>query len=154
VNSYKRLVPGYEAPVYTTWASMNRSALIRVPARFKSTSKSARAELRNPDPSCNPYLAFAAMLGAGLHGIEKDELPPRAVEENVYKMSDSRRRSLGVKTLPDTLEAALNAFRKSKVMKDALGTHIFEKFLEIKAKEWKEYSMQVTPWEVDRYLTY
>ena len=150
INSYKRLVPGYEAPVYISWARINRSALIRVPrvSRIEAT----RVELRCPDPSCNPYLALAAMLWAGLEGIEKGLTPPEAVEENLYELDDSWRKQRGVATLPGSLKEALDCLAEDKVIQNALGRHAYERFMHAKTQEWDEYRLQVTPWEVDRYL--
>ncbi len=150
VNSYKRLVPGYEAPVYLSWARINRSALIRVPK--VSTLEATRLELRCPDPSCNPYLAFAAILCAGLDGIEKGLTPPDALEENLYDLDDECRSARQVKTLPGSLREALDCLAEDTVIQDALGPHVYERFVSAKRQEWDEYRMQVTQWEVDRYL--
>jgi glutamine synthetase len=152
VNSYKRLVPGYEAPVYICWGQRNRSALIRVPRYSPGREKSTRAELRCPDPSCSPYLAFAVMLRAGLDGIKRKLTPPAPVEEDVYHFDDSKLSSRKIETLPASLEEALCAFRDSKLMKETLGKHTFERYLEAKEAEWDEYRIQVTQWELDRYL--
>lgn len=153
VNSYKRLVPGYEAPVYICWGRVNRSALIRVPKVTKSRkAEGARLELRCPDPSANPYLAFAAMLAAGLDGIKNKIEPPQAVEENVYNFNDARLAELEIETLPSTLNEAVHEFEKDEVLTSALGEHITEYFIRAKNKEWHEFLMQVTRWEVDRYL--
>jgi len=152
VNSYKRLVPGYEAPVYISWARVNRSALIRVPQITKEKPRSARIELRFPDPSANPYLAFAVMLKAGLDGIKRElELPP-PVEENLYHFNEERRRERGIDMLPGSLFEALDALRQDTVIQDGLGEHVYERFVEAKQEEWDEYRMQVTPWELQRYL--
>jgi glutamine synthetase len=150
VNSYKRLVPGYEAPVYISWARVNRSALIRVPR--VSTIEATRLELRCPDPSCNPYLAFAAMLKAGLDGIEKGMTPPDALEENLYDLDETRRLARRVSMLPGSLKEALDCLAEDKVIQDALGPHVYERFVSAKTQEWDEYRLQVTPWEVERYL--
>jgi glutamine synthetase len=150
VNSYKRLVPGYEAPVYISWARINRSALIRVPRI--SQIEATRLELRCPDPSCNPYLAFAAMLAAGLDGIEKGMTPPDALEENLYELDDTRRKDRQVATLPGSLKEALECLAEDKVVQDALGPHVYERFVDAKTQEWDDYRLQVTPWEIDRYL--
>lgn len=150
VNSYKRLVPGYEAPVYLSWARINRSALIRVPRI--SQIEATRLELRFPDPSCNPYLAFAAMLMAGLDGIENGLTPPDALEENLYELDDERRAQKQVKTLPGSLKEALDCLAEDKVVQDALGPHIYERFMSAKTQEWDDYRIRVTGWEVDRYL--
>ncbi|GAB4445213.1 MAG: type I glutamate--ammonia ligase [Anaerolineae bacterium] len=150
VNSYKRLVPGYEAPVYISWARINRSALIRVPKTSKGHEESTRLELRFPDPSCNPYLAFAVMLKAGLDGIKKKLPAPDPVEENLYHLNDSD--SVRLDTLPGSLSDALDELEKDEVIQEALGPHIFERYIEAKRLEYDEYRLQVTPWELDRYL--
>ncbi len=152
VNSYKRLVSGFEAPVYITWACMNRSALIRVPQWFKQRPKSARIELRCPDPSCNPYLVFAVMLKAGLDGIDKNLEPPEPVEENVYQMDIERLVNKNIETLPSSLLEALMEMKKSSLLKEALGKHLFEKYIQIKTKEWNEFKTQVTSWEINKYI--
>ena len=150
VNSYKRLVPGYEAPVYVSWARINRSALIRVPriSRIEAT----RVELRCPDPSCNPYLAFAAMLKAGLSGVEESAIPPEPFEENLYQLDESRRRARRVEVLPGSLKEALECLAEDAVIQDALGSHVYERFVRAKQQEWDDYCIQVSKWEVDRYL--
>jgi glutamine synthetase len=152
VNSYKRLVPGYEAPVYISWARINRSALIRIPQASRGRPEATRLELRCPDPSCNPYLAFSAMLAAGLDGIERNLELARPVEENLYHFDDTMIRKQGVRTLPSSLGEALNEFSADEVIQTALGAHVCEWFLEAKRAEWNEYSIQVTPWELGRYL--
>ena len=152
VNSYKRLVSGYEAPVYITWAAANRSALIRKPRWFKDKKTSARIELRNPDPSCNPYLAFAVMLRAGLDGIEKNLTPPEPVEENIYSLDDESLAKKNIDVLPGSLGEALNELKEDKLMKDVLGNHLFERYIDVKTKEWHNFNQQVTPWEIDTYL--
>ncbi len=149
VNSYKRLVPGYEAPVNVAWSVGNRSALIRVPA---DRGKATRIEYRSPDPSCNAYLAFAVMLGAGLDGIEKDIKPPKPVEENIFAMDETKKMELEIETLPSDLKEALQLMEKDPLVREVLGDHIYNKFLEMKYKEWKDYSTRVTNWEIDRYL--
>jgi glutamine synthetase len=152
VNSYKRLVPGYEAPVYIAWSRRNRSALVRVPVYHPGKEKATRAELRCPDPSCNPYLTFAALLHAGLEGIENDyELPP-PMERNLYDLGDTERAELGVGNLPETLGEALDDMERSEVVKAALGDHIFSRYIDLKREEWTDYRVQVTAWELDRYL--
>jgi len=152
VNSYKRLVPGYEAPVYITWARRNRSDLVRVPEYKPGREKATRMELRSPDPGCNPYLCFSVMLAAGLEGIEKGyELPP-PVEENVYHMSDKDRKRRGIKTLPGSLAEAVQLVEKSDLVKKTLGDHVFNAFIENKKIEWDMYRTQVTNWEIERYL--
>ncbi len=152
VNSYKRLVRGYEAPVYVTWASMNRSALIRVPRWFKQKPKSARVELRCPDPACNPYLAFAVMLKTGLDGIRHNLEPPDPVEENVYQLDETSLQSKRIDTLPTSLYEALNAMEEDEVIKEALGNYLFERYINIKRREWDEFKVQVTEWEIKKYL--
>ena len=152
VNSYKRLVIGYEAPVYITWASMNRSALIRVPRWFEQKPKSARIELRCPDPTCNPYLAFAVMLKAGLDGIKNDLTPPDPVEENVYQLDQSILMSKNIDTLPSSLLEALNHMKQDPIIKEALGEYLFDRYLSIKQKEWDEFKVQVTEWELSKYF--
>jgi len=152
VNSYKRLVPGFEAPVYLSWALRNRSDLIRVPVYKPGKEKAARIEFRSPDPACNPYLAFAAMLTAGLEGIEKGYDCPPPVEENVYEMSEQERVERGIEALPEDLGHAIEVARDSAVLRTALGEHIFEKFIANKNIEWQEYRAQVHGWELERYL--
>lgn len=149
VNSYKRLVPGYEAPVYLSWGRTNRSALVRVPRISASRPQATRAELRCPDPSCNPYLALAVMLQAGLDGI-RNELPlPRPLEEDLYHVDP---RAYQLETLPGSLGDALQALQADDVVCAALGPHIVERFVEAKTQEWNEYRIYVSQWEVDRYL--
>jgi glutamine synthetase len=151
VNSYKRLVRGYEAPVYICWGQRNRSALIRVPKFSKGREKSTRLELRCPDPSCNPYLAFALMLAAGLDGIERKIQPPSPVEEDVYGFDDRRLAKFYINTLPADLGEAITEFKESGFVKRTLGDHMFTKYLEVKTTEWREFQRSVTDWEVDRY---
>lgn len=151
VNSYKRLVRGYEAPVYICWGQRNRSALIRVPKYSEGREKSTRLELRCSDPSCNPYLAFAVMLAAGLEGIEEGIEPPNPVEEDVYGFDDRKLAKFYIKTLPADLGEAIEEFRKSKLMKETLGDHAFNKYLEIKTAEWNEFQRSVTDWELNKY---
>jgi glutamine synthetase len=148
VNSYKRLVTGYEAPVYVSWARINRSALIRVPRA--SMPESTRLELRCPDPSCNPYLAFAVMLAAGLDGIRRELPAPEATEENLYLLDTQRRAALEV--LPGSLNQALNALEEDDVVRAALGAHICDRFVSAKRLEWEDYRLEVTPWELSKYL--
>ena len=152
VNSYKRLVSGYEAPVYITWAALNRSALLRVPKWFKGRSVAARIELRNPDPSCNPYLAFAVMLKSGLEGIANKMTPPEPVEENIYQLDDESLTSKNIDVLPTSLLEALGELKKDKLLQDVLGEHLFERYIDVKEKEWDEFKKQVTNWEIDTYL--
>lgn len=150
VNSYKRLVPGYEAPVYIAWSPKNRSPLVRVPAR---RGNGTSFELRSPDPSCNPYLAFAVILKAGLDGIKKKTTPPPPVDQNIFEMSEAELKELQIEMLPGSLGEALEELRKDTLIQEALGPHIYEKFVEAKTLEWKEYCTQVHPWEIKQYLT-
>ena len=152
VNSYKRLVPGYEAPVYVAWSRRNRSALIRIPLYHPGKEYATRAEIRCPDPACNPYLAFACLLHAGLDGIENgyELMPP--MEENLYDLSPSEREDRGIVSLPETLGVAIEELAHSELARKALGQHVFERYLEIKRQEWEEYRVQVHPWELERYL--
>ena len=150
VNSYTRLVPGYEAPVYVAWSDVNRSALIRKPAARSPAA--SRIELRSPDPSCNPYLALAAMLQAGLDGIERGLEAPDPVRENIYEFDEATREEYGIETLPANLGAAVSALEADEVVTRALGPHITEKFVEAKRTEYAEYSAEVSDWELDRYL--
>ena len=145
VNSYKRLIPGYEAPVYISWAHLNRSALIRVPA---GRGQSTRLEVRNPDPAGNPYLQFAVLLASGLDGIKREIGPPAPVEGNIFKRKDN-----GIETLPGNLGHALSYLEKSEFMRNVLGDHITDHFLHVKRKEWNEYRAQVTDWEVKTFLS-
>jgi len=151
VNSYKRLVRGYEAPVYICWGQRNRSALIRVPRYSKGREKSTRLELRCPDPSCNPYLAFAVMLAAGLKGIEEKIEPPNPVEEDVYGFDDRKLAKFYIKTLPEDLGEAIEEFKRSKLMKETLGEHVFGKYIETKTAEWNEFKKSTTDWELEKY---
>jgi glutamine synthetase len=150
VNSYKRLVPGYEAPVYMAWSDVNRSALVRKPAA--RVPAASRVELRSPDPSCNPYLAFAVMLHAGLDGIEQGLEAPDPVRENIYDFDEQRREEYGIDTLPSTLAEAVDALEADEVITDALGSHVTEKFVEAKRAEITDYRVSVSQWELDRYL--
>ena len=149
VNSYKRLVPGYEAPVYMAWSLANRSALLRVPAKRGS---STRVELRSPDPSCNPYLAFAIILAACLDGIRNKINPPKPVEANIYKLSERDRKRLKIESLPGSLKEALDNMQKSLIAKTALGTHIVDEFVTAKEIEWDNFRTYVSQWEIDKYL--
>ena len=152
VNSYKRLIPGYEAPVYKCWARNNRSALVRVPLPKKGKDESTRIEFRAPDPGCNPYLAFSVMLAAGLKGIEEGyELPPEATD-NIYELSDEERLAEGITSMPGSLRDALDSMERSELVAEALGEHVFENFLLNKRKEWAEYKADVTPFEIALYL--
>jgi glutamine synthetase len=152
VNSYKRLVLGYEAPVYVAWSQRNRSALVRVPVYHPGKEKATRCELRCPDPSCNPYLTFAAMLHAGLEGIEKGYELPEPMERNLYELSHDERIERGIEQLPETLGEAIEVLAESDLVRRALGDHIFPRYIELKREEWEEYRVQVTRWELDRYL--
>jgi len=152
VNSYKRLTPGYEAPVYICWGRRNRSALIRVPSYFPGKEDAVRVELRCPDPSCNPYLAFTVMLKAGLKGMRDKIEPPEPVEEDVYEFNDQKLAQFYIKTLPSSLGEALEDMCSSSLVKDAIGEFAFEKYVEAKKREWDVYRLQVTNWEINRYL--
>lgn len=152
VNSYKRLVPGYEAPVYICWAQINRSALIRIPRYSPGREQATRCELRCPDPSCNPYLAFAVMLKTGLEGVKAKLEPPAPVEEDVYRFDKAKLMERKIDTLPASLGEAIGAFRQSKVAKEALGEHTFKIYLAAKEKEYDEFRLQVTKWELDKYF--
>ena len=153
VNSYKRLVPGYEAPVYVAWSRRNRSALVRVPQYHSGSEQSTRMELRCPDPACNPYLTFAVLLHAGLDGIEHGYELPEPMDRNLYHLSPEERRRLGIEQLPETLGEAIEITAESELVLRALGEHAFDRFVEIKRREWDDYRVQVTQWELDRYLT-
>jgi glutamine synthetase len=152
INSYKRLVPGYEAPVYLSWARRNRSDLIRVPEYRPGREKATRIEYRSPDPACNPYLVFSVMLAAGLEGIEKEYDIPEPIEENVYEMTDEARRKRGIETLPASLLEAILLTEKSELVRKALGEHVFSAFVQNKKIEWEQYQTQVTEYELKRYL--
>ncbi len=152
VNSYKRLVPGYEAPVYVSWARRNRSAMIRVPMYKPGKESATRVELRSPDPACNPYLAFAMMLGAGLEGIENGYELPDPIEEDIFEMSRKERSELGIKELPGNLYAAIIEAESSPLVKKVLGDHVFKKFIENKKIEWDLYRTHVSRFELERYL--
>jgi glutamine synthetase len=152
VNSYKRLVPGYEAPVYICWARRNRSALVRVPMYKPGKETATRIEFRSPDPACNPYLAFAVMLAAGLKGIEEEyELPPEA-SNNIYEMSEDERRAAGIESLPEDLYEAIQVAERSDLVRETLGDHVFEYLVRNKREEWDAYKAYVTPYELERYL--
>jgi glutamine synthetase len=152
VNSYKRLVPGYEAPVYMGWARQNRSALIRVPRINPTKPQAARVELRSPDPTCNPYLAFAVMLRAGLHGLESGMAIPDPVEENLYHFDEQERARRNIGTLPGSLSDALDALEGDELIRDTLGDHVFERYVEAKRQEWDSFRQRVTAWEIEHYL--
>ena len=152
VNSYKRLVPGFEAPVYVAWSQRNRSALIRIPLYKPGSEQATRAEIRCPDPACNPYLTFACLLHAGLDGIEQGYELPDPMETNLYHLTAEQRRERGIVSLPETLGEAVDALAQSQLARKALGPHIFDRYVELKRKEWDEYRVQLTQWEMDRYL--
>jgi len=152
VNSYKRLVPGYEAPVYLSWARRNRADLIRVPEYMPGKEKATRIEFRSPDPACNPYLAFSVMLAAGLEGIEKEYEVPDPVEENVYEMTEEEREGRGIGTLPGSLWEAIQLAEKSELVQKTLGNHVFDAFIKNKKIEWNQYRSQVTEYELKSYL--
>ena len=153
INSYKRLVPGYEAPVYISWARRNRSDLVRVPEYKPGREKATRIEYRSPDPACNPYLTFAVILAAGLEGIEKGYKLGSPIERNVYEISEEERKSLGIGTLPGSLQEAIQYAENSEVVRKALGDVLFEKLIADKKIEWDQYRTQVTNYELDRYLS-
>jgi glutamine synthetase len=152
VNSYKRLVPGYEAPVYICWSRRNRSAMVRVPLYKPGMENATRVELRNPDPACNPYLAFAAMLAAGLDGIEKGLTLPAEASNNIYHMTDAERAAAGIDSLPGDLNEAIECFEQSSFVREALGDHVCEYLVRNKKAEWDEYKMMITPYELENYL--
>lgn len=149
VNSYKRLVPGWEAPVYIAWGRYNRSSLLRIPA---SSAKALRIESRSPDASCNPYLAYSVMLAAGLDGIKRKLTPPPSVEEDIYHMSPEERKKRAIADLPGSLKEALDEAERNPLIKATLGSNLFKKFLSFKRKEWENYSTQVHPWEIETYV--
>ncbi|MGF7185944.1 glutamine synthetase [Desulfitispora alkaliphila] len=150
INSYKRLVSGFEAPVYIAWSEKNRSPLVRIPAK---RGNSTRVELRSPDPSCNPYLALAVTIKAGLDGIKKNTMPPKPTDKNIYTMTPEEREEYQIKDLPESLEEAMKELSKNEVVKEALGEHAFSRFMEAKRIEWNNYRLQVHKWEIDEYLT-
>ncbi|MBE6753034.1 MAG: type I glutamate--ammonia ligase [Ruminococcaceae bacterium] len=149
VNSYKRLVPGYEAPIYIAWSAANRSPLIRIPA---TRGTGTRIELRNPDPSCNPYLAMAACLTAGLDGIVNGLTPPPSTDANVYELSEEEREQLGIENLPGNLREAISELRHNPVIRGAIGEHIFKRYYSAKKDEWHRYNTRITQWELEEYL--
>jgi len=153
VNSYKRLVPGYEAPVYVSWARRNRSAMVRVPMYKPGKAKATRVEFRAPDPACNPYLAFAVQLAAGLKGIEEEYPLPDPIEKDIFEMDEKARAEAGITSLPGNLFEATLEVSKSELVKEAVGDHIFEKFIENKHKEWDEFRTHVSQYEIDKYLS-
>ncbi|HEX5449941.1 MAG TPA: glutamine synthetase, partial [Gaiellaceae bacterium] len=152
VNSYKRLVPGFEAPVYVAWSQRNRSALIRIPLYKPGSEQATRAEIRCPDPACNPYLTFAALLHAGLEGIERGYELPAPMETNLYHLTPEERRAQGIVSLPESLGESIDEFAGSELMRRAFGDHIFDNYVKLKRTEWDEYRVQLTQWELDRYL--
>ncbi len=152
VNSYKRLVPGYEAPVHVAWSRRNRSALVRVPLYHPGKEMATRMELRCPDPACNPYLTFAVLLQAGLEGIEKGYELPEPMEQNLYHLSPEDRQRMGIEQLPASLGEAVELAAASELVLRTLGEHTFNRFVEIKRREWEEYRLDVSQWELDRYL--
>jgi len=152
VNSYKRLVPGYEAPVYVAWSRRNRSALIRIPLYKPGADQATRAEIRCPDPACNPYLTFATLLHAGLEGIEQGYELPDPMETNLYHLTPEQRKERGIVSLPETLGEAIDALAESDLARKALGPHIFDRYVELKRGEWDDYRVQLTDWELKKYL--
>jgi glutamine synthetase len=152
VNSYKRLVPGFEAPVYICWARRNRSALVRVPMYKPGKEPATRIEFRSPDPACNPYLAFASMLAAGLAGIEREYELSEEASNNIYEMSEDERRAAGIESLPEDLYEAIRVAEGSELLREALGDHVFEWLIRNKREEWDSYKAYVTPYELERYL--
>ncbi|MBN1841373.1 MAG: glutamine synthetase [Deltaproteobacteria bacterium] len=152
VNSYKRLVPGYEAPVYVSWARRNRSAMVRVPMYKPGKEKATRMEFRSPDPTCNPYLAFAVMLAAGLKGVEENYALPEPVEEDIYEMDEEARDRAGIDSLPGSLFEAIHEVEKSELVRETLGDHIFNKFVENKKIEWDRYRTHVSQYEIEKYM--
>lgn len=152
VNSYKRLVPGYEAPVYISWARRNRSAMIRVPMYKPGKELATRIEFRSPDPSCNPYLAFAVMLAAGMKGMEENYHLPEPVEEDIYEMNEQAREKAGIVSLPGSLFEAVQELQKSELVRETLGDHIFNKFLANKKIEWNRYRTHVSEYEIENYF--
>jgi glutamine synthetase len=152
INSYKRLTTGFEAPVYITWSSKNRSALIRIPNWFTAKCESARIELRNPDLSSNPYLAFAVMLKAGMHGIQQGAVPANPVDDNIFTWNDDELRSNHINYIPTSLVEALEELKKDELISNVLGPHLFGKYIDIKTREVNEYKQSVTPWELKKYI--
>ena len=153
VNSYKRLVPSYEAPTYITWAEVNRSDLIRIPSYKEGRELSRRIEYRAPDPACNPYLAFSVILAAGLEGIENEYKLPTSFEKNVHAMTSTDRKNEGIESLPQNMWEAIQITENSSLVKNSLGEQVFNSFIKNKKIEWEAYSSQVSQYELDRYLT-
>jgi glutamine synthetase len=152
VNSYKRLVAGFEAPIHTSWARNNGSVVVNIPHHRRGKPEATRVEFRAPDPACNPYLTFALVLAAGLKGVDDGyELPPFTTA-NLYELSPDERRAAGIGTLPGSLSESLDEMERSDLVREALGEHVFEWFLRNKRSEWERYRAQVTPFELDRYL--
>ncbi|WEV50533.1 type I glutamate--ammonia ligase [Lactobacillus sp. ESL0731] len=151
VNSYKRLIPGFEAPVYISWASKNRSPMVRIPSAEEINT---RLEMRSADPTANPYLLLAACLAAGLDGIKKAEMPMAPITSNVFEMSEEKREELGIKPLPATLHSAIKAFKADKLIQDALGEHLAHSFISSKELEWSQYTQTVSDWERNKYMGY
>jgi glutamine synthetase len=149
VNSYKRLVPGYEAPCYISWSDANRSTMIRIPA---ARGKSTRIEVRSVDPSANPYLAMSGLLASGLDGIKNEIDGQHPVKKNLFKMSEQERKRLGIKNLPESLKEAVENFSNSSLMRESIGEVLYLKLIEAKTREWDEYKMKITQWELDKYL--
>jgi glutamine synthetase len=152
VNSYKRLIAGYEAPTYISWARNNESALVRVPHPKREKQSSTRVEFRSPDPACNPYLAFAVMLAAGMKGVEEGYALPDEATNNIFEMTPAERVAAGIDLLPQSLAEALDVMETSEIVREVLGEHVFDYFIRNKRREWDSYKEQVTPWELDRYL--
>jgi glutamine synthetase len=152
VNSYKRLIAGYEAPVHICWARNNESALVRVPSPKRGKESSTRIEFRSPDPACNPYLAFSVMLAAGLEGVERGYTLPAEATNNIYEMTAEERAAEGIGSLPQSLTEAISAMEESELVAEALGEHVFDYFIRNKRAEWLEYKAHVSPWELERYL--
>lgn len=148
VNSYKRLIPGYEAPVYIAWSEINRTPLIRIPA----AAEESRVELRSPDPSANPYLALAVCLAAGLDGIRNEIMPPESVDTNIYELSERERKQMGIESLPGSLLEAAREFEKDEFIQAVLGKDLSEKYIAAKREEYRQYRAQITDWEIQRYL--
>ncbi len=149
VNSYKRLVPGFEAPVYIAWSTQNRSPLVRIPA---SRGEGTRIELRNPDPSANPYLVLAACLAAGMDGIRRGLTPPPPVDSNIYRLTEEEREEQGIENIPYDLDHAIRAMKKDALIRETLGAHVFRKYVTYKQREWDDYRMRVSQWEIAHYL--
>jgi glutamine synthetase len=150
VNSYKRLVPGYEAPVYVAWSASNRSALVRIPA---ARGASTRFELRCPDPTCNPYLAFAMMLNAGLDGVKNKLEPPATVDQNIFKMTEKEKKAAKIISMPGSLREALDELKANPLAKASLGEHIYEHYVAAKEAEWDQFRIAITDWELNNYLS-